>query len=279
MPSILQLQRVATCGPYDPQAYLDLCRALVAEGRRDYAASIFRRWEHADPGNSVIAYYRCALLQEKTLARVPEAYLLDEFDAFADSFDGVLAKLGYRVPDCFAGLLAQRLGRDATRRVIDLGCGTGLCGLVARPYASTLCGVDVSPRMLERAHVRRLYDELVESDIVAYLDRCGQRFDLLMAGDCLEYFGDLQPVFAAVRRALVPGALLLLSFELGDDDDGFELPPSGRFRHGQTYVEATLRGYGFEMDHLERTVLRHECGMPVLGLIVVARSNTRRTDP
>lgn len=271
MPSILQLQRRATCEPYDPRAYLLLCGALVAAGKREYADTMFRRWEHEDPGNSVIAYYRCALMQENPISRAPDAYLVDEFDAFADSFDGVLAALGYRVPEYFAGLLAQRLSRDATHRVIDLGCGTGLCGLVARPYAATLCGVDLSPRMLERARDRRVYDELVESDIVVYLERCEQRFDLLLAGDSLEYIGDLQPLFTAAHRALVRGALLLLSFELGDDDDGFELPATGRFRHGQTYVEATLRNGGFELDHLETTVLRQECGMPVLGMLIVAR--------
>jgi predicted TPR repeat methyltransferase len=272
MPSILQLQRVATCGPYDPGAYLALCGALVASGKRDYAESMFQRWEHEDPGNSVIAYYRAALLQEKPIARAPDAYLVDEFDAFADSFDQVLAGLGYRVPEYFAGLLEQRLARDASRRVIDLGCGTGLCGLVAKPYAATLCGVDISPGMLERARALRVYDELVDSDIVVYLNRCDQRFDLLLAGDSLEYIGDLHPIFAGARRVLDTNALLLLSFELGDTDDGFELPSSGRFQHGQTYVETTLRNGGFEVDHLETRVLRHENKLPVLGLVVVARA-------
>lgn len=272
MPTILRLQRAATCGPYDPHAYLALCAALVAEGKLEYAESIFRRWEHEDPGNAVIAYYHSAMLRKNTVTRAPDAYLIDEFDAFADSFDGVLANLGYRVPERFAQLLAERLDRDATRHVIDLGCGTGLCGVVARPYAKTLCGVDLSPRMLERARDRQVYDELVESDIVTYLNGCGPRFDLLLAGDSLEYVGDLQPVFAAAHVALLAGASLLLSFELGDDDGGFELPASGRFQHGQTYVEATLRDAGFAQDHLETTVLRHEHGMPVLGLLVVARS-------
>jgi predicted TPR repeat methyltransferase len=272
MPSILQLQRLATCGPYDPHAYLALCRALVEEGEREYADSMFRRWQQADPGNSAIAYHRCALLQEDTLARAPEGYVVDEFDAFADSFDSVLAELDYTVPEHFARLLSERLARDAPRHVIDLGCGTGLCGVVARPYGATLCGVDLSPRMLDHARGRHLYDELIESDIVSYLERTTRRFDLLLAGDSLVYIGDLQPAFVAARRASVEDALLLVSLELGDDDLGFSVSPSGRFQHGWAYVETVLRDAGFAPEHLETTVLRREYGMPVEGLLVLARS-------
>lgn len=272
MPSILQLQRLATCGPYDPHAYLVLCRALVAQGKLEYADSIFRRWQQADPDNSAIAYHRCMLLQEDTLVRAPEEYVVDEFDAFADSFDSVLAELDYCVPDHFSRLLSERLSPDATRHVIDLGCGTGLCGIVARPYAAKLCGVDLSPRMLDHARDRQLYDELVESDVVAYLSRSARRFDLLLAGDSLVYVGDLQPVLAGASRSLIEGALLLMSLELGDDDDDFSVSPSGRFQHGYTYVDAALRDAGFAPEHLETTVLRREYGMPVQGLLAVARS-------
>lgn len=271
MPSIVQLQWIATCGPYDPRAYLNLCRALVAQGKREYAEGIFRRWERADPGNPAIAYHRCALLQQDTIVRAPEDYVIDEFDEFADSFDYVLAELGYRVPEQFGRLLAERLDRDATRTVIDLGCGTGLCGVVARPYASTLCGVDLSPRMLGQARQRRIYDELAESDIVAYLDRTEHQFDVLLAGDSLVYIGDLQPVFEAAHRALLPGALLILSLELGDDDSAFAVTPTGRFQHSSAYVEAALNESRFALERLETAVLRHESGMPVQGLLVVAR--------
>jgi predicted TPR repeat methyltransferase len=271
MPSIVQLQWLATCGPYDPRAYLNLCRALVAQGKREYAESIFRRWQHIDPDNPAVAYHRSALLQTDTVARAPEDYVVEEFDEFADSFDYVLTELGYRVPEQFARLLAERFDRDATRSVIDLGCGTGLCGIVARPYAATLCGVDLSPRMLDFARSRRTYDELVESDIVAYLESSARRFDLLLAGDSLVYLGDLVPVFDAASRALLPGARLILSLELGDDDLGFSVSPTGRFQHGEAYVATKLREAGFAPEHLETAVLRHECQMPVQGLLVVAR--------
>ena len=36
-------------------------------------------------------------------------------------------------------------------RVLDAGCGTGLCGPLLRPYAKRLVGVDLSSGMLERA--------------------------------------------------------------------------------------------------------------------------------
>jgi predicted TPR repeat methyltransferase len=155
--------------------------------------------------------------------------------------------------------------------VIDLGCGTGLCGIIARPYAATLCGVDLSARMLDQARCRRVYDELTESDILAYLQQTTRRFDVLLAGDSLVYVGDLRPVFDGARRALLQDALLILSFELGDDDAGFSVSSTGRFQHGAEYVATALRESGFALEHLETAVVRQESGMPVEGLLVVAQ--------
>ena len=52
------------------------------------------------------------------------------------------------------------------RRVLELGCGTGLCAALFRSAAARLVGVDVSARMLERARARGLYDELLLGDAV-----------------------------------------------------------------------------------------------------------------
>ena len=67
------------------------------------------------------------------------------------------------------------------KSVLDLGCGTGLCGVQFRDWARTLTGVDLSPNMLAKARERGLYDELLQGDaVVAMRERPG-RFDLVVA--------------------------------------------------------------------------------------------------
>ena len=59
--------------------------------------------------------------------------------------------LRYRVPE---GLLAAVLAAVPGRLfdVLDLGCGTGICGVLIKLYARRLAGVDLSPRMIQAAN-------------------------------------------------------------------------------------------------------------------------------
>ena len=56
-------------------------------------------------------------------------------------------------PPCFA-------------RVIDLGCGTGLAARAFAAIAGDIIGIDLSPRMIERARATGLYAELEVAEIV-----------------------------------------------------------------------------------------------------------------
>ena len=225
-----------------------------------------------DPGNASIDYYRSAVLQEEVPGKAPIGYIVPEFDGFADTFDSVMGDLEYQVPRRFGELLERRASPDRSGRVLDLGCGTGLCGLTARPYAKWLCGVDLSPRMLARARQRKVYDELVESEMEGFLAGCDSSFDLVLAGDSLIYIGDLKPVLWATRNVLDDEGALLVSLELSEVEDGSRLSASGRYQHGRRYVQDVLRSCRLWCEHAENFELRMECGEPVKGLVVVAKA-------
>jgi len=270
VPSLLDLQRRVSCGPYDPDAYLELCQALVAEGNVGYAADIFDRWRHADPDNPAVAFYRSFLMGDDAPPRAPDGYLVREFDEFADSFDVVLRRLRYCVPERFGEILGQHLAGSVRVDVLDLGCGTGLCGAEARRHAARLVGVDLSAGMLERARGRQVYDDLVESELSAYLDRCERRFDVVMAGEALIYFGELRPVMERIASVTAPEGLLVFSLE-ATDADTFVLSRTGRYQHSRNYVESTLRESGWMVDRIDSFVPRFELDVPVDGLLGIAR--------
>jgi len=197
------------------------------------------------------------------------------FDHFAPNFERRLGQLEYRVPALIGSTLKRTHGEPrATLRILDGGCGTGLCEPVLRPYASHLTGVDLSAGMLAHAARTQGYDKLVESELTAYLSQQAREFDLAVFSDTLCYFGDLKEVIQASAGALRKGGVILFSVETipwKNDAKGFRLHPHGRYSHSQSYVEHTLAAAGFgDVETVEET-LRLEIGSDVAGLIVSAK--------
>ena len=90
-------------------------------------------------------------------------------------------------------------------RVIDLGCGTGLAARAFAAVAGEIIGIDLSPRMIERARLTGLYAELEVAEIVQGLVRQPDASaDLILAADVMVYVHDMAPLLAEVARVLAP---------------------------------------------------------------------------
>ena len=135
--------------------------------------------------------------------RASDAYVETTFDGFAASFDAKLTRLGYRAPGLVADAVRLACGAEARGlRILDAGCGTGLCGPEVRPMAEKLVGVDLSGGMLEKAALTGAYDVLERAELTAYLAAHPGAFDVVLSADTLCYFGALEAFAeAALRRA------------------------------------------------------------------------------
>ena len=238
---------------------------LSGFGYHEAAIKLGRARLEREPDDAMQRYLLAALLGEK-LERAPDDYLVAYFDKFAETFESKLVGvLGYRVPEDLHALLAKT-GRRFTK-VLDLGCGTGLAGPLLRQIGASLTGVDLSPRMLEKAAARQLYDRLVESEAGAFLADTHEKFDLVVAADLLVYFGDLAPFFRGVAAVLEPGGLFALSVEATTEADFVGLP-SGRFAHAAGYMEALSRA-DFVVVEEQGTTIRLEANRRVAGALMV----------
>jgi predicted TPR repeat methyltransferase len=126
----------------------------------------------------MIRYSLAALGAEPSPALPPQHYIVGLFDMYAETFDRDLVdKLNYQSPRLLAQLIARSVPADARLDILDIGCGTGLMGEGLRALKRTLTGVDLSPNMLEQARRRGIYDRLIETDIVAFLETQTDQFD------------------------------------------------------------------------------------------------------
>jgi len=262
--------------PQSIDAYHNLGQALVSSGRTDEALDVYRRWQAQQPDNPAIAHMIAAVAGGAAPERASDGYVQSTFDRFASTFDDVLSALDYRAPGLCGALVADLAGAPrGALDVLDAGCGTGLCAPILAPYARALDGVDLSPKMLERAAARGGYRHLETAELTAWLAAHPASYDLVVSADTLCYFGALDDVTAAAANALRAGGHLVFTLEENPDPaDGeaapFVLNPHGRYSHSEAYARAVLARAGLDVIAVQRHVLRTELGAPVAGLAIAA---------
>jgi predicted TPR repeat methyltransferase len=267
-------QRALVLRPYDGESYRRIGATLYALGRVAEAATIYERWTVLEPKSPLARHMLAACSGREVPARASDAFVQVTFDSFADSFDGILEKLRYRAPELVAEAVRAALGDPrGTLDVLDAGAGTGLCGSLLRPFARRLVGVDLSPKMLEKATSRGVYDVVDAAELTGYMRERPAAFDLVVSADTLVYFGDLGDVLAAAAKALRPGGHLVFTVEEMTDvgPSGYRLNPHGRYGHSEPYVRASLTAAELLIVAIDRAHLRLENQVPVEGFVVTSR--------
>jgi predicted TPR repeat methyltransferase len=247
---------------------------LYQSGRTSEAGQVYSEWHAREPENAKASHMAAAMSGSNVPSRASEEYVRSLFDESAASFDTSLERLDYRAPSVIGIELSRRTdGKFAT--VLDAGCGTGLCGPRIRESCGHLVGVDLSSRMIDLARMRGCYDELVVSELTAFLHMRPRAFDAVVCADTLMYFGKLEEVFAAANESLCGAGWFIFTLEaLGPGvSDDFRLEVHGRYTHSENYVRHALVAAKFRIDAFTRDTFRKERGHEVPGFLVIARTN------
>jgi predicted TPR repeat methyltransferase len=271
------LKTAISLKPEHDLAYERLGMIFYRAGKTKEMADLYADWVKYNPNNPTARHMYAAAAGEAVPDRASDEYVRNTFDGFADTFDENLLDLGYRAPQLLAEALERHLAPDEEARqlaILDAGAGTGLCGPLLRTRAATLVGVDLSPGMLEKARVRRLYDELVAMELCEFMRSRPAAFDVVLSADTLVYFGALDEVLAAARTCLRPGGLLTFTVERWEapgEDARFRMGLHGRYVHAEAYVAGAIDAAGLQRLEVTPAVLRAELGTDVPGMVVVAR--------
>jgi predicted TPR repeat methyltransferase len=269
------LLQATELAPGFASAWFSLGEIREQLGERDAAIAAFRNALIADPEDRHGASLHLMLLGAEKLSAMPQAYVGALFDQYAPKFEKALVDdLGYRGPALlFKAVLAARLAVRKPaffKRAIDLGCGTGLAASAFAREVDHFIGIDLSPRMIERARATGLYAELEVDDMVQGLrSKPDTSADLVLAADAMVYMSDLAPVLREVKRVLVSGGLLAFTVET-HGGDGVILGEGLRYAHSAGHVRATIGDAGLTLARCDDLSARNEDNVPVPGLVVVA---------
>ncbi len=265
------LKQTVALEPLHFPAHLNLGVVYLKTQQIEAALQHYRHAAAIKPDDPEIQHILMALSQNKTPDRAPAEYLQNLFDQYAGYYDKHLTEsLRYRVPQQLHSAVYQLTHIEESEWVIlDLGCGTGLCGELFKEFANRLIGIDISKEMIAVAKEKNIYDELVVEDIEQALNQY-QNVDLILAADVFTYIGELKPIFSGVSKALKSGGIFAFSVEKTTTYP-FILQASIRYAHSKEYLELLIQENKFQILRLEEIILRTQKDQAVYGYLVILR--------
>lgn len=258
--------------------HLNLAYALyeiALEKGADFVLPYLKKWHQKYADSSIVQQSWHAFFPTADFTKADADYVRLVFDNFADSFDDTLAGLNYAAPQKIAAEIASvwRSRLSVSPRILDLGCGTGLCAeQLQRLYPKAqILGVDLSEQMLQKAAAKKLYAKLICADIIQFLQTSKNKFDLIVAADVFTYFGALDNVVKLCFSALKKNGILIFSAtQNSNHQNDWRQHLSGRFLHSQNYLNCVLKKAGFHAPIFTDCVLRKEAEKDVCGWVVSA---------
>lgn len=213
-------------------------------------------WLSTHPHKDIISHRY--LLHKRTLSNlalsqlvVEEVEDLPEEDASRNLQEEEVVERPISLNEQRMNIVVETLKEIGARRVLDLGCGEGrlLKALLAHREFEQITGVDVSPRVLEKAGDRLRLDrmperarariELLQGSLVYRDDRL-KGFD---AATCIEVIEHMDPPrIPAFERAVFEHArpsTVIVTTPNVEYNKKFENLPSGKLRHGDHRFEWT----------------------------------------
>lgn len=264
-------RKVLEIVPNHAGAYCGMGNALKYQGKLAEAAACFEQAVELDPENAS-AKHHLAAVTGRTTEAPPQEYIRKVFDHYSTKFERhVVETLHYKIPSLLRHSFHTIVKNDLHfKNVIDLGCGTGLAGIEFRVNADRLRGVDISPKIVEEAKKKRVYDILLVADIIEFLNDTDEKYDLFIATDVFIYRGNLKGIFESVQNRSLSGAYFLFSTE-GHAGNDYILRPTGRYAHSRTYIQSLAKEYGFVIELCQSAGVRKEHGQWIMGDIYILK--------
>jgi len=279
----LALQKHDDAKPYLKAACYDLPQAIeplvnlasiyIKAEQWHKVVTLYNRALEIDPDNAEINYVLAAIENsDNDFKKAPANYVRHLFDHYADSFEQHLVNnLAYKAHILIREQLTKYIDISKKYRLLDLGCGTGLCGKECSEFAVHMIGVDLSENMLDAAKSLGLYNELINSDLEEFLANKYSDFDIIMAADVLPYIGELETTLDLIWQALSTHGYCIFTVESSSEPYLYSLSASGRYQHNPIMLKDLILQKNWEVISEQEVVTRTQNNAPVYSRLFLLR--------
>ena len=270
-------EKIIELNPDHAFACHNLATVLLHLNQRAQALIYFKKTYQLQPDNLTAKHMIDAISENPQIKQTPPEFIQALFDQYAYNYNNhVTTKLNYQVPNLIReALTPYMLNQGLIEKTLDLGCGTGLMAPYLLDLSLRLIGVDISENMIAVAKRLGGYYKLYTDDIMHFLPKHPEEYDLMIAADVFCYFGDLKAVLAYCQKSLMPNSLLAFSVEALNSpvkkNQPYRLQTSGRFAHSQFYIENEVKELELKVELNKPIIIRYQENNPVQGFLFIVR--------
>jgi len=273
--AIAQLKQCINLDPSRAEAFFSLGTLYTETMQPEKALEAFETSIELDANIKTKATYFISALKQNSLhADDKYNHVKNLHDIHANTFDSHLQnKLGYKIPNILFNEFQhlRNMSKDSSKiNILDLGCGTGLCGIEFKEIPSHITGVDLSPGMIEKAKLTNTYDQLFTDELYHYLINNNDKKDLILSADVFIYVGNIDDIIPACAKLLNENGLIVFSVEATKDID-YKLRVSGRYSHSKEYIERLAHESDLKIVTVKPVVIRKEIDKNIDGFVFVLK--------
>jgi predicted TPR repeat methyltransferase len=260
--------------PDHAMAYYQLGRTQLLKGNREQALKSLRKSLELMPDLPEAHYMLFTMGEAPPPPSIPLSIIEEYFDSLAATYnEEMLTNQHYSGhTSIVTALLPFASQHSGAVELLDLGCGTGLCGqaLKEKHADCIITGVDISRSMLHYARDITIndvpiYDYLKHSDIAAYLNSIDKKYHIIISGLAFTYLGELSAILTQCKKALHDGGLLVFTVQKSDGTDWNYSSDMKNFHYSAEYLSSVARTSGYNEISITELLLYNNS----LGLLCV----------
>ncbi|XGA09006.1 MAG: methyltransferase domain-containing protein [Wolbachia endosymbiont of Xenopsylla cheopis] len=243
-----------------PVLQYNIGRCNFATGNINKAYDNFLNILKIDANHEEALYYIKKIRNPSSIDYVPDSIVQQYFDYTGEYFvEHWLVTKQYKGYE-FVYMMVKKFMNDRLLQlnILDLGCGTGVCGQFLKMYGvgNYIVGVDISNRMLNIArgcfvNGTLVYNELINIEIKAFLKKDRNlRYDVILLIEVLNYVGNFAPILELAGNLLNENGIIVCLVRR-KNDVGFEFVNEGDFfRHSKEYIESTVSSINMKISYM-----------------------------
>jgi ubiquinone/menaquinone biosynthesis C-methylase UbiE len=137
------------------------------------------------------------------------------YDLMADTYDDINSEAFYiNQYNCYETHIKSHLDYLKGRRILDLGCGTGIQALFLSDYVKEIIGIDISENLLEKARKKVLNRKNItfQKADATKLPFNDNSFEAIISyGETISHIQDYEKAFEEASRVLEEGSIFIFS--------------------------------------------------------------------